>query len=258
MFIKIISFIFIFSLSLNAIEITKEECNNKEDNYIYSGGECINFITYEGEDNEDIIVLVHGTWKEGTNILGRYNTFAENINMNTDKTVIAIALPGYSGSSMNNLLSIDNKLYKHQATNIEYVDFLKSLMISLKEKYEAKNITFLGHSAGAKLGAVLAGKEPNLFKNVILVGGRYIRNEKDKKEVLMPSDLLLNNNENKTNFIFVYGTIDKISPPKNTIDFVKKLSSYNKKTQIFKSVNSPHLDLEMTETTMETINSLFE
>ncbi len=95
------------------------------------------------------MVIVHGTWDEGTNTLGRYAPFAETMNLNTDLTTIAISLPGYSKSSTNNFSSLAHKGIKNLAAKKEYILFLGELIKSLKDKYEAKVVTYVGHSAGA-------------------------------------------------------------------------------------------------------------
>ena len=55
--------------------IDKKQCINQGENFIFAGGECIEY--YEASaDREDILtIVVHGTWKEGTNTLGRYSIF---------------------------------------------------------------------------------------------------------------------------------------------------------------------------------------
>lgn len=243
--------------TLQAQKVSKDQCDIESEEFIFAGGECINFNAFEGDDNKDIIVVIHGTWPEGTNILGRYNTFAETLNMNTDKTTIAVALPGYSKSSTNNLLSIDNKVYKHQASNKAYVKFLGDLMKGFKEKFEAETITFVGHSAGARLGAVLAGSEPSIFKNVVLVGGRYERKDKDPSDTILPSDVLPNMSKD-AKFIMVYGTADKVSEPKVTTSFYDKMKTQGLNVELVKVEGAGHQDLDMTDPAIEAIGALFE
>ncbi len=96
-------------LSLEAKKINEAECSSLGEDFIFAGGECIEYRIFEGETNNHIMVIVHGTWDEGTNTLGRYAPFAETMNLNTDLTTIAISLPGYSKSSTNNFSSLAHK-----------------------------------------------------------------------------------------------------------------------------------------------------
>jgi len=76
--------------------VTQAECKKQGDNFIFAGGECIQYAISKGDTEDAINIVVHGTWKSGTNTLGRYAHFAENLAMNTDITTIAVALPRYS------------------------------------------------------------------------------------------------------------------------------------------------------------------
>ena len=89
------------SLYLNATTISDDECAKKGDNFIYAGEECIEYKKFKGENEKSLNIIVHGTWKDGTDTLARYAPFAEDIAMGTDVTTIAVAPPGYSGSSTN-------------------------------------------------------------------------------------------------------------------------------------------------------------
>ena len=256
--ILFITAIFTFLLmSANASKVLLEDCNKKGENYIYAGGECIEFRAYEGETNEKIIIIVHGTWDEGTNTLGRYAPFAETMNLNTDLTTIAIALPGYSGSSTNNFTSLAHKGEKNLAAKKEYVLFLGEVVKELKDKYKAKNITLIGHSAGAMMSATLTGLKADLVQNVALAGGRYDIHKEEEGDLISMIDVLDNINKN-TNLLFIYGTEDKISKPEVTIDFFKITKSKNLKAKLIKVDGAAHIDLDMTDESIEAITSMLE
>ncbi len=177
----------LLSLNLFASKVSSEDCIKKGTEYIFSGGECIQFAEFEGDSEENLIVIVHGTWDAGTNTLGRYAPFAETLNMQTDVTSVAVALPGYSGSSTNNFTSLAHKGVKNLAAKKEYVLFLGKLVKSLKEKYKAKNITLVGHSAGAMMSATLSGLNPELIQNIALAGGRYDIHKEEKGDLISVS-----------------------------------------------------------------------
>ena len=131
------SFIMAFGLSLNAATISKDECAKKGDNFIFAGNECIEYKKFKGEVEDSLNIIVHGTWKDGTDTLARYAPFAEDISMRTDVTTIAVALPGYSKSSTNNFTSLSHEGVENLAAKKEYVEFLDELVKALKDKLGA-------------------------------------------------------------------------------------------------------------------------
>lgn len=255
---NILVMVLFFSTSfLFSKTISSEECQQKEDGFVYAGGECINYAMFEGDDNEKLIIIVHGTWDEGSNVLGRYAPFAENVNMSTDLTTIAVALPGYSSSSLNKLKSIGSKEYNHQAATKEYVEFLEKLVIALKDKYESKEITLVGHSAGAMMSASLAGLNNTLLNNVVLVAGRYERPDYANEKHLLAIDVLDKMNKN-SKFVMTYGTKDKISKPSVTKDFYNKMKTQGLNVKLVEVKDAAHIDLDMTDKNVEAIAALFE
>ena len=245
----------VFVLSLEAKKITQKEC--LKDNFIFAGGECIEYRAFEGDSDEQIIVIVHGTWNEGTNTLGRYVPFAETMNMNTDLTTIAVALPGYSGSSTNNFTALAHEGVKNLAAKKEYVLFLGELIKSLKDKFKAKEVTYIGHSAGAMMGATLMGLKPNLIQNIALAGGRYDIHKEEKGDLISLIDVIDNVNKD-ANFLFIYGTKDEISKPEVTKSFFKIAKQKGLKAELIEVKDAGHIDLDMTDTSVEAIVELLE
>lgn len=248
----------VFTISLQANKIDKKQCNEMGENFIFTGGECLEFVSFEGESNEHIMLIVHGIWDEGTNTLGRYAPFAESMNMNTDLTTIAVALPGYSKSSTNKLLSLANKKVKNLAATKEYVLFIGDIIESFKKKYKAKKITYIGHSAGARMGATLMGLKPELIDNIALVGGRYeVRVENKDKNYIALKDVIKNVDKSKQ-FLFVYGTEDKISKPEVTTEFFKIAKENGLNAKLIKVEGAGHIDLDMTDESVEAITLMVE
>lgn len=241
-----------------AANVSKEQCEAKEGSFIYAGNECIEYKAFEAEDNEVITVIVHGTWDLGTNTLGRYAPFAETMNMVTDLTTIAVALPGYSDSSTNNLKPLASKEVKNLAAKKEYVDFLGELVSSLKQKYNAQKVNFIGHSAGAMMGATLIGTKPDLIQNIALAGGRYdIHKVSDEKDLISMVDVLDNINKD-TKILFIYGTEDKISKPEVTTSFYEVAKNKGLNVKLVKVEGAAHIDLDMTDTATEATVEMFE
>ena len=128
---KILLLIGTLFLSSNIAQasVNAEQCAKQGANYIFAGDECIQYAVYKGDTEGKINIIVHGTWDKGTNTIGRYGPFAETMTMNTDITSIAVALPGYSNSSTNNLKDLThggNSVYTK-----DYIDFMASLVKAL-------------------------------------------------------------------------------------------------------------------------------
>jgi pimeloyl-ACP methyl ester carboxylesterase len=238
--------------------VSQADCDAKGDEYLFAGNECMQLKTFEGDDNEHIVVLIHGSWKAGTNILGRYAPFAETLNMNTDKTVVAVALPGYSGSSSNVMPPLEHDAKVSPSATLEYVEFLGKVIEGVKSKYEANEITYVGHSAGARMGATLTAMKPGLVQNAVLVGGGYETKPELKKLGAISFSDVMDRADKKTKYVMVYGTADKISLPQRTIDMHEKMKKAGFDSTLVKAEGKAHLDLEMTDASVEAISALFE
>jgi predicted esterase len=236
--------------------VTKDQCESKGEEFIFSAGECIQTYEASGEVEGKLNIIVHGTWKEGTNTLGRYSTFADNVNMASDVTTVAVALPGYSDSSENVLKSIGNKEVKSRSTTKEYVEFMVTLVQDLKEKYNATNVTYIGHSAGASLGSAVVGYKPGIVNNLVAVGGSYGYTKKNPDRVTMMTNL--ENIDPATNIVLVYGTADKISKPEIHTKFYDFVKDKGLNVKLVKVEGAPHIDLDMTDPSVEAIVELNE
>lgn len=252
------SLIIASSLSLSAAQISKDECLNKGENFIYAGNECIKYKEFKGEAEGSLNIIVHGTWKDGTDTLARYAPFAEDIALRTDVTTIAVALPGYSGSSTNKFTSLSHAGVENLAAKKEYVEFLGQLVEELKSKYDASKITYIGHSAGCMMGATLTGLRPDLINNILCAGGVYNIHEKTKEKDLISISDVLDKVNKQTKFVLVYGTADDISVPKTTIDFYNLAKEKGLNVKLVEAKDAPHLDLDMTNASINAILELIE
>ena len=253
------SFIMTFALSLNAATISKDECAKKGDNFIFAGNECIEYKKFKGEVEDSLNIIVHGTWKDGTDTLARYAPFAEDISMRTDVTTIAVALPGYSKSSTNNFTSLSHEGVENLAAKKEYVEFVGELVKALKKKYEAGKITYIGHSAGSMMVATLTGLKPALIDNLVCAGGVYdIKKEKPNLKDAISIVDVLNKVDKQTKFVLIYGTADDISKPQTTIDFYNLAKSKGFDVKLVEVKDAPHIDLDMTSDSIDAITQLLE
>ncbi|MGE0050631.1 MAG: alpha/beta fold hydrolase [Arcobacter sp.] len=250
------SLLLVSNLSLNAAKITENECSKKGENFIFAGNECIQYKKFSGEEEGALNIIVHGTWKDGTDTLARYAPFAEDLAMRTDITTIAVALPGYSGSSTNKFTSLSHDGVENLAAKKEYVEFLGSLVEALKEKYQANKLTYIGHSAGCMMGATLTGVKPDLINNIVCAGGVYNVHEKSKEKGLISIVDVLDNVSKNTKFVLVYGTADDISKPEVTKDFYKLAKEKGFDVKLVEAVDAPHIDLDMTTESKDAIEEI--
>ena len=253
---KLLLLVFI-SLTLYSKTITKEQCSSIDD-MIFIQNECINYFVEEGDVEGKLNIIVHGAWKDGTNTLARYTPFASTLSMNTDITTIAFAMPGYSKSSTNTLQGLLHDKKVTRFGKAEYIDFLHEVFLTFKTKYNANEINVIAHSAGAALSATVSAKYPKLIKNIFLAGGRYdLTNHKGQKNLISVNNYL-NNIGKYTNYMIIYGSKDTTSKPQVSIDFYDKLKSMNKNVKLLEVKGHKHLDLDMSDTSVEAISSILE
>ena len=247
----------LYTSLLFAKNISHQECQNLKGNYIWSGGECIEYASFLGEAKDKLIVTIHGAWKEGADTLSRYKLFAENLNMETDLTTVAVALPGYSGSSTNKIQALThNKNAIHMASTKEYIEFLATLLKDLKEKFNAKELTVVAHSAGALASATLLGYRPNLIQNALLAGGRYDIHKVDKDKNLISAVDVIDKIPKEIKIVLVTGTKDSISKPEVTKEFYNIAKSKGLNVSLIEIKGATHLDLDMQEQSIEAIKEM--
>lgn len=249
----------LFSSSLLfAANVSKEDCSKKGDNYIFAGNECIQYHKSKGDTEDALNIIVHGTWKEGTNTLARYAPFAENLSLQTDITTVAVALPGYSGSSTNNFQALAHEGAGNLSVKREYIEFLASLVEALKEKFNASKVTYIGHSAGCTMGATMTGLNKHLVNNLVCAGGVYNIHEKEHGKNLISMTDVLHNVNKDMKMVLVYGTADDISKPQITIDFYNLAKEKGFNVKLVEAKDAPHLDLDMTDASVNAIVEVVE
>ena len=253
--IAIIGFL-LFQSTIFAKEMTGKCTNNatKTDRAFLSvGQECVEYFEVITDNEDSLNIIVHGTWKKGTDILNRYSSFAEDLAIQTDITTVAIALPGYSGSSTNYFQALSHDKAKSSAYTKKYVDFLSKIIEKLQKKYSAKTINFIGHSAGGAMGATLIGYKPKLIKNLISIGGYYNIHKAVKDKNLISATDFINSVDKSSKILLIYGEKDKISKPEVSIEFYKIAKKQGLLVKLVEVKNGIHLDLDMSDTSIENI-----
>ena len=237
---------------------SKQQCELKGKGFIFAGGECIAYKEAKGDKEDSLNILVHGTWKEGTDVLARYSTFTDDLAMLTDITTVAVALPGYSGSSTNHFQALSHDKNSNLAAQKEYIAFLDELIKALKKRYKATTLNYVGHSAGAMMGATLMGEDPVLIQNIALAGGRYDIHEQTKEKGLISAVDVIDKIDKNANILLIYGTRDEVSKPQVTKDFYTLAKKKGLHVSIIEVKDAPHLDLDRTETSMEAISKMLD
>ena len=241
---KLITFLLISISIINAKSINADACKNLKGKHIFSGGECIEYAVFEGEESDKLVVLIHGAWKEGADTLAVYKPYAEAINLESDITTVAVALPGYSGSSTNTLTALTHEKggALKLATSKKYLDFLSSLLSDLKNKFKAKELIVSAHSASAAASAALLGYKPNLINKAQLAGGFYKLKYKDS----ITANKVINQISKDTKINIIYGTKDSISKAINSKEFYKLAKSKGLKVKLIE-LNQNHTNLDRSE-----------
>lgn len=257
---KLLLAFILFSLLITNIYgagiVSENQCIDKGDRYIFAGDECIQYYISEGKKESEINIVVHGTWPDGLDIFRRYIPFTKNLAISTDITTIAVALTGYSDSSTNNFQSLGYNKKENLGAQKKYIEFLSDLVKKLKNKYSATKVNYIGHSAGAMMGATLTGFTPGLVNTMTSVAGRYDIHEKVKasKGLISLVDYI-DKVDSKTEFLLVYGADDIVSEPSVTKDFYKVLEEKSLKATLIEIDTVAH---EYLDTTYITVNAIVE
>ncbi|HIP11438.1 MAG TPA: alpha/beta hydrolase [Arcobacter sp.] len=258
---KYLLLVFVIASSMLSATVSQKQCDTKGEGYIFAGAECIQFVEFEGDVEGSLNIVVHGAWKDGTNTLARYAPFAETLNMNSDITTVAVALPGYSKSSTNNFGGLLSKGHGEPSSvgKKDYVAFMADLVLKLKNKYNATTVNYIGHSAGAILGATVTGYAPGIIQNIVCAGGGHdIHKSMKNTSSLISLVDVISTVDKKTNFLIVYGTKDKISPPQRNINFHDFLIKNGFNSKLIKVDGAAHLDLDMTDTSVDAISEMLD
>jgi len=136
---------------------------------------------------------------------------------------------------------------------------MTDLIIELKEKYKASTINYIGHSAGAMLGLTITGYKPKLIQNMISAGAVYdVQKNMQDNEDLMSITNVIDTVDKNTKILLIYGTKDLISKPQYTKDFFTLASKKGLSVKLIKVEGAAHLDLDMTDTSVDAIIELLD
>jgi len=231
-------------------------CDTSKHQFIFSKTECINYVYEEADDEDNLIIFIHGSWKEGSDTLKKYTPFMEDLVLNTDVSTIIIALPGYSKSSSNVFEAISKKGFSSLIYTKEYLDLIKDVILRLKKKYKKKTLTLVAHSAGASLATTLYGYDNTLIQNMIAIAGSYNTDPANKD--LYSANKTYKNINKKSKLVLIYADNDKISPPNKSTDFYALVKKEKVLVKLIEVKNAAHLNLELRDEVMDEILEVFE
>lgn len=191
----------------------------------------IQYVLFDG-DKEGAIVFIHGdadTPKWQKKIIDSDSSFyeiGERLSKETGKAVAVLARPGF-GKSFGR---IKGKMAEYSSTH-KHVNGTVQGIHGIIDTNGFTNVTILGFSSGARLGATYALREPANVKRAVFYDGNYnlvlsqklkgksrkikTHTEKDLEEITTPSNV---------EFILMYGEKSKMVNPKVTKQFNEKMS----------------------------------
>ncbi len=123
-------------------------------NVVNINGLDISYVTNNKNDSKTLL-FVHG-WKTD-----KYNLAAIYNHLLNDFNIIAIDLPGFGESSMPG----------SDFGSPEYADVVASFL----KKLDIKEIVYVGHSFGGKVGILLSCFYPDLVKKLVLIDSAGLR-----------------------------------------------------------------------------------
>jgi len=160
------------TLLLASLGANAEPCVNANDETRITGTSQCLLLRHYGPDNaENLLVWLHGDVSSGgpanyhfpiaekaTGTLAAHNVHS-----------VALVRPGYPDGSGDSS-SVD-PLHAGRSDHYtrENVAEVAAAVRRLKERYQAKRVTVIGHSGGAATAAILVGLEPDLVDSAVLV-----------------------------------------------------------------------------------------
>ena len=109
------------------------------------------------------------------------------------------------------------------------------------------------------MGSTLTGYTPGLIDTMTSAGAGYDIHSKVKESKNLISLIdYMDNIDKSTEFLLVYGTKDKVSKPQITKDYYKALIESRIYSKLVEVVDAPHIDLDMTDTSVEAIVEMLE
>ena len=109
------------------------------------------------------------------------------------------------------------------------------------------------------MGATLTGFTPKLLNTMTSAGGRYDIHETVKIDKNLVSLIdYIDKVDVSTEFLLIYGTKDTISEPVVTKKFFKVLEEKGLTATLIEVEDAPHLDLDMTSTSVDAIVEMLD
>ena len=196
--------------------------------WVTGGGECLRVITENPMQNpRALVVFLHGDISRG----GHANYLADRMRElepeNNDIVAVALMRPGYEDRAGNRSSGSHNGRRDHYTRhNIKAV---AEAVKQLKTAYSPRTTIIAGHSGGAAIAGVIAGKHPGVADHFVLAScpcdirqWRRSRGRSNWDNSLSPSDYVDAIPE-RTRIIALSGTEDANTTPELIESFVARL-----------------------------------
>ena len=210
----------------------------------------IEYAMFQG-DNDGAIIFIHGNadqTKQQARIIAEDSTgygIAKKMNIDTGKTVIAIARPGFGnsfGEKPGGNVTVETCKNKHVAACVEG-------LTNIISTNGLTNVTILGFSGGARIGATYTLRHPDNIKRAVLYDGTYdvnlwqkLKGKSKKVQTDTMKDLEVVDAPNSVEYILMYGEKSKMVDPKVSKRFNKEMSGKNFNVTLLGVPGAKHLD----------------
>lgn len=209
----------------------------------------LEYVIFNGE-TDGAIILIHGDADEPKwqkliiDKESRFFQIAEQMNKETGKAVVAIARPGF-GKSFG---KIKGKMAEFSSTH-KHVNGTVEGMKGIIDSNNFTNVTILGFSSGARLGATYALREPAKVKRAVFYDGNYnlvlsqkLKGKSRKIVTHSEKDLDAVTSASGVEYILMYGEKSRMVNPKVTKQFNEKMSEKGFNVTMIGIPGAKHMD----------------
>jgi pimeloyl-ACP methyl ester carboxylesterase len=194
--------------------------------HVRGGNECLVIRTVAGSGTAtELLVMVHGDISAG----GPADYLYPFVQKYSGPGIVAVALlrPGYFDTQGNTSTGTNfDRIDSYTESNIAAV---AGAVQKLQEFHKVSKVVYVGHSGGAAIGGVIAGKYPDLLDHVLLVGcpcnipvWRMDRGAAPWPRSLSPHDFIATV-RTSARIVALTGTLDPNTLPHLASDYVVSL-----------------------------------
>lgn len=207
---------------------------------------CLAVKTYGaiGQPTRALVIMLHGDLSNG----GPADYIAKRAKMVADEApstiVVAMARPGYGfGDGATSTGTNHGRRDSYTSVN---VDAVADAVRRLKDRYRPARTVLVGHSGGAAIAGVIAGRHPGTADGYVLLAcpcniqaWRWSANRRAWTNSLSPSDFV-DGVPPTASIIAVTGTYDENTKEKIAEDYVEQLVAAGKRAEYIPARGAGH------------------